>query len=76
MSCFDAKRNGKKPERPPVPSHVLMVMLDHRRTAHGTTDVLAWFDCPACEQIEKAYSESLEWHYDRITREIAGEAKA
>lgn len=50
--------------------------MAHRVQKHGSSDVLAWYDCEECESLEKKYSESLEWHYQRITREIVSEARS
>lgn len=74
--CHDLKKAGKKEERPQLPENALRAMMAHRAEKHGSSDVLGWYDCSECENLEKAYSESLEWHYDRITREIVGQARA
>lgn len=42
---------------------------------HETTSMLAWFDCETCDGLEVAYSESLDWHYHRITGAIAQAAR-
>ncbi len=71
--CHAIKK--KKSQAPPSPQAVLNVMMRHRLTEHHSTSVLEWFDCTECDQLEKSYSESLEWHTEKITRDIAVEAR-
>lgn len=51
-------------------------MVEHRSIMHGSPDVLPWYQCERCDELEAVYSEAIEWHVDRITREIVKEARA
>ena len=68
--CYESR--GSRQEDPPEsPATVLQFMYRHRSITHQTTSILAWFDCEECERLECLYADSLDYHYKRITREIA-----
>jgi len=72
VSCRDEKLAGKKQPIPPLPENALRSIMEHRRERHQCTDILMWFECVECEALEKVYAEAIEYHYDRITRELVG----
>ena len=72
VSCRDEKLAGKKRSIPPLPENALRSIMEHRRERHQCTDILMWFECIECEALEKVYAEAIEYHYDRITRELVG----
>ncbi len=75
IPCYDARKAGKQSQAPPLPENVLRAMMAHRSAVHQTTSVLDWFECETCEKLEADYAEAIEWHVDRITREIVNEAR-
>lgn len=76
VPCNDARKAGKRSDVPDLPSNILSMMYEHRRDVHKSTSILDFFDgCSRCEELEEAYSDALEYHYDRITREIVSKAR-
>jgi hypothetical protein len=71
--CFDNRKSKPKESAPSTPQDVLARMYDHRKTAHGTADILVWYDCKTCEELEREYSSSLEWHSARVANELAAD---
>src|SRR5271165_4975648 len=72
--CFE-NRKKKRREPPPEPQKVLSLMYEHRRDAHHSFSILEWFNCERCDELEQQYAESLDWHTDRISREIAEDGR-
>lgn len=60
---------------PDLPEEILREIKRHRWEAHDTTSMLAWFECPRCEELEGAYGEAISYHVSRITAEIVGDAE-
>ena len=73
--CNDARKAGEATPTPRLPSEILWEIREHRRDIHQCTDILVWFECETCEELEARYGDSLEYHYDRITRDIVKEAR-
>jgi hypothetical protein len=61
---------------PEFPEEVLRKMRAHRLFDHHSDSILADFNCDECENLEARYALSLDFHYARITREIAESARA
>ena len=76
IPCYDARKAGRKADNvPPLPENALRAIVEHRSVMHGSPDILAWYECEMCDKLEVQYAESIEWHVDRITREIVNEAR-
>jgi len=79
MCSFACNEQSKKlePKTPPdQPQNILLVMYAHRRLAHNSSSILAWFpDCEECERLEASYSGSLQYHYAEEFRKIAENAR-
>jgi len=75
VSCYEAKKAGRSDNTPPLPENALRAIVEHRTVMHGSPDILARYECERCEELEVKYAESIEWHVDRITREIVSEAR-
>lgn len=71
VPCHDHHRESKASHAAENPQVVLLRMMEHRRIKHNTDSVLTWFDCEECEILEGRYSQSLEWGYAAVTRDIA-----
>jgi hypothetical protein len=76
IPCHEERKAGRKPgNAPPLPENALRAMVEHRSIMHGSPDVLPWYECERCDELEAAYSEAIEWHVGRITREIVKEVR-
>lgn len=60
--CFD-NRKKKAKSTIATPHDVLSRMYDHRRTQHGTPDILVFYDCRVCDELEREYGVSIEYHF-------------
>ena len=61
VRCRDEHRagiaHGERPAR--APWVVLAEFRQHRLAAHGSSSVLEWYDCEACERLEAEYADAL-----------------
>lgn len=76
LFCYDNRKAKSKPPAPPAPHSILSRMYDHRRTIHGSPDILPWYDCKICDELEKEYYASLEWHSAAAYQAMAEERSA
>lgn len=77
LPCHEDRKAGRKAgNTPPLPENALRKIVEHRTLMHGSPDILAWYGCERCEELEASYSESIQWHVDRITREIVEQTRA
>lgn len=66
----------KLPTPPPeLPEEILREMKRHRWEVHDTASMLAFFDCPRCDELEQQYGEAISYHVSRITGEIVSESE-
>jgi hypothetical protein len=59
--CHDRAKGQKPAAAPRQPSAVLLDIINHRRIVHGTTDLIEWFECRACDALEGEHAFSI--HY-------------
>ena len=76
VTCHENRRK-KRGENANVrrPAQILQDMRDHRRLLHDSTSILQWFDCCRCEELEREYADSLDWHMALQTRLIAEDGR-
>lgn len=60
LECKEAHAKRHPPYEPErIPRIFVSLIRDHLETAHGTTDINAWFECGECERLAARYAESL-----------------
>ena len=57
-----SQHHSREEPPPPTPQAVLKEMYRHRREAHDSTSILAWYECERCDQLDGQYSASLAYH--------------
>jgi len=59
VKCFETRRKRRQKLRYETSAQVLEAFRDHRIQAHGTRDIVQWFDCDLCERFEERYAASM-----------------
>ena len=75
VSCFETRKKRHDAEEPDTPEEVLWEMRNHRRTAHGDTSMLGWYECQTCFDLEHQYREAVDYHISKANKSIALDAK-
>ena len=70
--CSQARRQVEEVE---APAKILQKVYAHRLLAHGSSDILMYWGCEICDELDTEYRDSLAIHNARISRDIAQDAK-
>ena len=71
LCCFHDRQNDHDEQPLELPHALLRRLRQHISMRHHSTSILIWPDCEECEAIPAQYAESLNFHFDRVTADIA-----
>lgn len=75
IPCFHDRRIDEDEKPPELPHVVLRRLRQHLTLIHDSDSMLIWPNCDSCEELQEEYAASLNYHYDRVTAEIAGKPR-
>ena len=61
---------------PELPGVILHKLRQHHSFAHSESSILSWPDCETCEQIERDYNESLNFHFQQAQAAVYAAANS
>lgn len=73
IPCHDLaqeKARDREDTRPPEPHVVIRRMREHNRLIHNIDSPLLQWDCEGCRRLEAEYAASIEFHSQRLAREM------